>query len=619
MNSPERPEDGPSNFVREMIADDIERGKHGGRVQTRFPPEPNGYLHVGHAKAICISFSMAEEFSGRCNLRFDDTNPVAEDTEFVDAIQRDIRWLGFEWSPPEHFASDYFERMYACAVHLVEAGDAYVDSQSPDEIRERRGNFYRPGVDSPHRDRSVAENLDLLARMRAGEFDEGTQVLRAKIDMQHSNLNMRDPLLYRIIKQRHHRTGDRWCIYPMYDFAHPLGDAFEDVTHSLCTLEFQDHRPLYDWVIEHCPVDAHPEQTEFARLNLGYTVVSKRKLRQLVEDGHVRGWDDPRMPTLSALRRRGVPPEAIVHFCERVGVSKRDGTVDVTLFEHSIREHLNRSAPRYLGVLDPLKLVIENFPADEEDAFEAPLHPEDEAYGTRSLPFGRELYIERADFREEAPRKWFRMAPGKEVRLRYACLVTCTEVIKDETGKVVELRGTWDPQSRGGSSPDGRKVKGTIHWVSAKHAIDAEVRLYDRLFKVENPLEGDGEEGRSFLDHVNPDALEVRKGCKLEPAVSALEAGASLQFERLGYFCVDPDSGPGAMVFNRTITLRDSWAKLEKKMSQGGKDAASGKGKGKEKGKAKGEGKGRRNRGKGRSGEARDGAPVGPSKGDAPE
>lgn len=576
MSSPDRPEPsdtGPSNFVRELIAADIERGKHGGRVQTRFPPEPNGYLHVGHAKAICIDFGMAEEFGGACNLRFDDTNPVAEDTEFVEAIQRDIEWLGFRWQPPARFASDYFERMYDCAVHLIRAGMAYVDSQTVDEIRERRGNFHKPGVDSPYRDRGVEENLDLFARMRAGEFEEGAHVLRAKIDMQHGNLNMRDPLLYRILRETHHRTGDAWCIYPMYDYAHPLGDAFEDVTHSLCSLEFQDHRPLYDWVIDNCPVDTRPEQTEFARLNLGFTIVSKRKLRLLVEDGHVDGWDDPRMPTLSAMRRRGIPPEAIVAFCERVGVSKRDGTVDVTLFEHAIRERLNQIAPRYLGVIDPLEVVIENYPEGEHEVFTAPLHPEDEGYGTRELPFGRVLYIDRADFREDAPRKWFRLAPGKEVRLRYACLVTCKEVVKDDAGEVIQLRCTWDPESRGGTSPDGRKVKGTIHWVSAAHAVDAELRLYDRLFTAENPLEGDGEEGKSFLDHLNPDSLAVRTGCKVEPAALNLELGARLQFERQGYYCVDPDSDPVGtqgrrLVFNRTITLRDSWAKIEKKLGK---------------------------------------------------
>ncbi|EDM79865.1 glutaminyl-tRNA synthetase [Plesiocystis pacifica SIR-1] len=578
--TPERSEDGPSNFVRELIAADIEGGKHGGRVQTRFPPEPNGYLHIGHAKAICVDFGMAQEFGGQCNLRFDDTNPVAEDTEFVEAIQRDIAWLGFEWAGEPRFASDYFERMYECAQHLIREGLAYVDSQSLEAIREGRGNFYKPGVESPHRERSVEENLDLFARMRAGEFEEGAHVLRAKIDMQHANLNMRDPLLYRILKQHHHRTGDAWCIYPMYDYAHPLGDAIEDITHSLCSLEFQDHRPLYDWVVANCPVDTHPEQTEFGRLNLGYTIVSKRKLRQLVEEKHVDGWDDPRMPTLSALRRRGVPPESIVRFCERIGVSKRDGVVDVTLFEHAIRDRLNEVAPRYMGVLRPLKLVIENYPEDGEDVFHAPLHPEDESYGRRDIPFCRELYIDREDFREEAPRKWFRLAPGKEVRLRYACLVTCTEVIKDEAGEVVELRCTWDPASKGGKAPDGRKVKGTLHWVSARHAKPAQVRLYDRLFRVENPL--DVEEGKTFLDHVNPDSLAVLADARVEPALVEVEAGRTVQLERTGYFCVDRDTTEGQLVLNRTITLRDSWAKLEKKL-KGGAPMVKGQKKGKNK------------------------------------
>ena len=562
--APERSEEG-THFVRELIARDVADGKHGGRVHTRFPPEPNGYLHIGHAKAVWIDFGMAAEFAGKCNLRFDDTNPVAEDTRYVEAIKRDIRWLGFDWGEREFFASDYFERMYACAVHLIEQGKAYVDSQSPEQIRERRGNFYRPGEDSPYRARSVAENLELFARMRAGEFAAGEQVLRAKIDMQHRNLNMRDPLLYRVLGQPHHRLGDAWPIYPMYDFAHPLGDAFEGVTHSLCSLEFQDHRPLYDWVVANCPVgDSRPEQTEFARLNLGYTVLSKRQLLRLVEQGHVDGWDDPRMPTISAMRRRGVPPEAVLRFCERIGVSKRDGVVDVTLFEHAVRERLNEIAPRYMAVLRPLKLVIENYPEGEHEFFEAPLAPNDPAKGTRAVPFGRELYVERDDFREQAPRKWHRLAPGKEVRLRYACLVTCREVIKDEAGEVVELRCEWDPESRGGTSPDGRKVRGTLHWVSAAHAVSAEVRLYDRLFTAESPGEG---EGRDFVDDLNPDSLERIDEVRLEPALAELGVGDTVQFERLGYFCKDPDSQPQRPVFNRTISLRDSWAKLEKKLA----------------------------------------------------
>jgi glutaminyl-tRNA synthetase len=566
VSTPERPEDSPSNFIREMIARDVEQGKWGGRVHTRFPPEPNGYLHIGHAKAICIDFGMAAEFGGQCNLRFDDTNPIAEDVEYVEAIKRDIRWLGFDWEDREYFASDYFERMYECAVALIEQGKAYVDSQTIEEIRQNRGNFYEPGVDSPYRERSVEQNLDLFKRMRAGEFDEGAHVLRAKIDMQHKNLNMRDPLLYRILKQPHHRTGDAWCIYPIYDYAHPLEDAFEDVTHSLCSLEFQDHRPLYDWVVDNCPVgDARPEQTEFARLNLDYTVMSKRKLLQLVQERLVDGWDDPRMPTLSGLRRRGIPPEAIVGFCERIGVSKRDGIVDISLFEHAVRERLNEVAPRYMGVLRPLEVVIDNYPEDQEDVFEAPLHPEDPSYGTRTLPFSKVLYIEREDFRMDAPRKWFRLAPGKEVRLRYACLLTCNSAETDEHGEVVRLRCTWDPESRGGKSPDGRKVKGTIHWVSAKHAVAAEARLYDRLFTEANPQK-DGADFRQFL---NPDSREVVTGCMLEPALAEYASERAFQLERLGYFCFDRDSQPGALVLNRTIGLRDSWAKIEKQLGKG--------------------------------------------------
>jgi glutaminyl-tRNA synthetase len=566
VTTPEQ-SDGPSNFVRELIAADREQGKFGGRVHTRFPPEPNGYLHIGHAKAICIDFGLALEFGGQCNLRFDDTNPSTEDVEYVEAIQRDIRWLGFDWEDRLYFASDYFERMYACAVQLIRDGKAYVDSQTPAQIRDKRGNFHRPGEDSPFRTRTMEDNLDLFARMRAGEFAEGAHVLRAKIDMQHGNLNMRDPVLYRIAKQHHHRTGDAWCIYPMYDYAHPLEDAFEDITHSLCSLEFQDHRPLYDWVIDNCPVDTRPEQTEFARLNLGYTVMSKRKLLQLVNENHVDGWDDPRMSTLSGMRRRGVPPEAIVDFCERIGVSRRDSLVDVSLFEHAVRERLNQVTPRYLGVLDPLEVVIDNYPEGEEEAFDAPLHPDDASHGSRKLPFSRVLYIERDDFRMTAPRKWFRLAPGKEVRLRYACLLTCQEAITDDQGKVVRLHCTWDPASRGGTSPDGRKVKGTLHWVSAKHAIPAEVRLYDRLFTKENPLEGEGD----FLACLNPDSRTVLRGCKVEPALASMAIPgrhqlerSRLQLERLGYFCVDSDARPGELVLNRTITLMDTWAKIEK-------------------------------------------------------
>jgi glutaminyl-tRNA synthetase len=560
---PASPPSSASNFIREKIQADIAAGRWQGRVHTRFPPEPNGYLHIGHAKAICIDFGMAAEFGGKCNLRFDDTNPTGEDVEYVEAIRRDIEWLGFRWDG-EFFASDYFERMYECAVQLIRDGKAYVDSQTLEQIRESRGNFYKPGVDSPDRERPIEESLDLFARMRAGEFAEGTYVLRAKIDMQHGNLNMRDPPLYRILKKHHHRTGDAWCIYPMYDYAHPLEDAFEDITHSLCSLEFQDHRPLYDWVVDNCPVEAKPEQTEFARLNLDYTLMSKRKLLKLVNEGHVDGWDDPRMPTLSGMRRRGIPPQAIVRFCERVGVSKRDGSVDITLFEHEVREYLNEVAPRYMGVLDPIELVIENYPEGEVETFDAPLHPEDSRYGSRKVPFGRVLVIERDDFRLQAPRKWYRLAPGQEVRLRYAGLVTCKEAVRDQDGNVVQLRCTWDPQSRGGKSPDGRKVKGTIHWVSAAHAIDAEVRLYDRLFSQKEPEANDAD----FRASLNPHSRRIVRG-KLEPALADVGVGAGFQLERLGYFCLDPDSRPGAPLLNRTIDLRDSWAKIENQQTRG--------------------------------------------------
>jgi glutaminyl-tRNA synthetase len=573
VSTPERPSSptpspsspsSASNFIREKIQADVAAGRWGGRVQTRFPPEPNGYLHIGHAKAICIDFGMAAEFGGKCNLRFDDTNPTGEDIEYVEAIRRDIEWLGFHWDA-EFFASDYFERMYECAIDLIRNGKAYVDSQTLEQIREGRGNFYKPGVDSPHRERSVEENLDLFARMRAGEFEEGAHVLRAKIDMAHTNLNMRDPPIYRILKKPHHRTGDAWPIYPMYDYAHPLEDAFENITHSLCSLEFQDHRPLYDWVVDNCPVgDAKPEQTEFARLNLDYTLMSKRKLLQLVNEKHVDGWDDPRMPTLSGMRRRGIPPEAIVRFCERVGVSKRDGIVDITMFEHEVREHLNEVAARYMGVLDPLELVIENYPEGEVEFFDARLHPEDDRYGSRKLPFGRVLYIERDDFRMQAPKKWYRLAPGSEVRLRYAGLVTCKEAVTNAAGEVTQLRCVWDPESRGGKSPDGRKVKGTIHWVSATHALDAEVRLYDRLFTQSDPEANDAD----FRASLNPDSRQIVK-CKLEPALADVGVGIGFQLERLGYFCLDPDSKRDALLLNRTIGLRDSWAKIEKQLAGG--------------------------------------------------
>jgi glutaminyl-tRNA synthetase len=556
---------GPSNFVRERIAADVAAGKRGGRVVTRFPPEPNGYLHLGHAKAIWLDFGSAREFGGICNLRFDDTDPVKEDVEYVEAIKRDIQWLGYDWGDRCYFASDYFERLYDWAVTLITKGLAYVDSQTAEQIREGRGSFYKPGVDSPHRTRSIAENLDLFERMRKGEFPDGAHVLRAKIDMQHKNLNMRDPPLYRIKHAHHHRTGDAWCIYPMYDFAHGQSDAIEGITHSICTLEFEDHRPLYDLFLEVLGVPDPPEQIEFAKFLFTYQVTSKRRMKQMVDEGIVRGWDDPRMATLAGLRRRGVTPEALLATCERTGVSKRDGLIDVTLLEHEIREHLNATSPRAMAVLHPLRIVIENFPEDAVEWFDAPNNPEDPSAGTRKVPFSRVVYIERDDFREVAPKKWFRFAPGAEVRLRYACFVTCREVVKDEHGEVVELRCTWDPASRGGNSPDGRKVRGTSHWVSAAHAVPAEVRLYDRLFTEPDPM---GVEGRDWKEFVNPRSLEVVRGAMVEPALAHAQPLARFQFERVGYFCVDPDSTPEQRVFNRTIELKDSWAKIEAK--QGG-------------------------------------------------
>ena len=557
-------EDRPRNFIREIIEQDVAAGKNGGRVHTRFPPEPNGYLHIGHAKAISINFGMAEEFGGKCNLRFDDTNPEAEDVEYVESIKQDIRWLGYDWEDREYFASDYYEQLYLWAVDLIKAGKAYVDSLSAEEIREYRGNFYNEGKTSPYRDRSIEENLDLFERMRNGEFADGENVLRAKIDMAHKNLNMRDPPLYRIKRATHHRTGDDWCIYPMYDYAHPLSDAIEHITHSLCSLEFEDHRPLYDWCVENCDVPATPRQIEFARLNLSYTVMSKRRLLELVSSGMVDGWDDPRMPTLSGMRRRGYTPEAIRTFCDRIGVAKRNGVVDVTLFEHAVREHLNATSPRVMAVLRPLEVEIENFPESEVIEFCAPYFPEQPENGSRKVPLTRTVLIERDDFREDAPKKWFRFAPGREVRLRFACLVTVKDVIKNAGGEVEKLICTWDPESRGGSSPDGRKVRGTSHWVSAAHAVPAEVRLYDRMFTAENPM--DIEDGQDWKASLNPDALQVLTGCMLEPSLKGADPGHLFQFERLGYFCVDTDSTPEKPVFNRTISLRDSWAKLEKKL-----------------------------------------------------
>ena len=548
------------NFVHDLVREDLKAGKNGGQVVTRFPPEPNGYLHIGHAKSICLNFTAAElAETGRCHLRFDDTNPEAEDTEYVEAIREDVRWLGFDWGSHEFFASDYFEQLYGCAVDLIERGLAYVDSQSLEEIRKGRGDFYTPGVHSPFRDRTVEENLDLLSRMRAGEFDEGAHVLRAKIDMASKDVNLRDPLMYRIRKVSHHRTGDDWCIYPMYDYAHPMSDAFEGITHSVCTLEFAHHNPLYQWFVSHFDFDPVPHQYEFARLNLTYTVMSKRLLKRLVDEGQVSGWDDPRMPTIAGMRRRGYTPAAIRRFAERIGVSRRDSVVDVGLLEHALREDLNATSPRTMAVLRPLKLVIENFPEEKELMLDAPFSPDDPSFGSRSLHLTREVFIERDDFMEEPVKKWFRLAPGREVRLRYAALVTCTDVIKDPTGQIVELRCTWDPESRGGNAPDGRRVRGTLHWVSAKHAVDAEVRLYDRLFTEENPLDealpGD------FTARINPGSLEVIENAKLEPNLATRSHGERVQFERLGYFVVDPDSTGELPVYNRTIQLKDSWAK----------------------------------------------------------
>jgi glutaminyl-tRNA synthetase len=546
------------DFIREIVFADEQSGKHGGRVATRFPPEPNGYLHIGHAKSICLNFGIAQDFSGTCNLRFDDTNPATEDVEYVEAIERDIRWLGFSWDDRLYYASDYFERLYECAERLILDGRAYVDDQSADDIRASRGTLTEPGRDSPYRTRSVDENLDLFRRMRAGEFADGARVLRAAIDMASPNLNLRDPVLYRIRRARHHRTGDAWCIYPMYDYAHPISDAFERITHSICTLEFEAHRPLYDWLIQHLPLPGTPQQIEFARLNVTYTVMSKRKLLQLVAERRVNGWDDPRMPTISGLRRRGYTPEAIRAFCEAVGVAKRESLIDVGLLEFFVREDLNERAPRVMAVLRPLRVVIENHPDAQVEDMDVVNNPERPEAGTRKVPFSKVLYIERDDFREDPPKQFFRLAPGREVRLRNAYFFTCTDVIKDASGQIVELRGRYDPATKGGDAPDGRKVKATLHWVSARHAIDAEVRLYDRLFSVETPGTGDAD----FLAQINPASLEVLSGCKVEPSLAEAGPGDRFQFERLGYFCVDPDHRPDAPVFNRTVTLKDTWARI---------------------------------------------------------
>ena len=552
----------PVDFIRSIVAEDLATGKHGGRVATRFPPEPNGYLHIGHAKSICLNFGVAEETGGTCNLRFDDTNPAKEDVEYVDAIQEDVAWLGFKWDALR-FASDYFERLYEFAVELIKQGKAYVDSLTADEIRAHRGTLTEPGTNSPYRDRSVEENLDLFARMRARGFPDGAHVLRAKIDMASPNFNMRDPTLYRIRHAAHHRTGDDWCIYPMYDFAHPLSDAIEGITHSLCTLEFEDHRPLYDWLVAALFERDRPQQIEFARLNLNYTVMSKRKLLQLVQQNHVSGWDDPRMPTITGLRRRGHTPESIRDFCSRIGVARKANVIDVAQLEHSVREDLNRRAPRVMAVLRPLKVVITNYPEGQVEEVDVINNPEDPAAGTRKVAFSRELYIEREDFMQEPPKKFFRLSPGREVRLRAAYFITCTDVVKDDRGAIVELRCTYDPSTRGGDSPDGRKVKATLHWVSAAHAIGVDVRLYDRLFATEDPERVP--EGKTFLDTLNPHSLEVLRDCRAEPGLGRATPGERFQFERLGYFCVDPDSRPGALVFNRTVSLRDTWARISAK------------------------------------------------------
>jgi len=554
----------PSDFIRDIIRQDLETGKWGGRVQTRFPPEPNGYLHIGHAKSICLNFGAAEEFGGQCNLRFDDTNPLKESVEFVQAIKRDIRWLGFDWEAREYYASDYFHQLYEYALQLVRLGKAYICDLSQEEMREQRGTLTEPGTESPYRNRSVEENLDLFERMRAGEFEEGSRTLRAKIDMASPNLLMRDPVMYRILHAEHHRTGDEWCIYPMYDFTHCLSDSIERITHSLCTLEFENNRELYDWYLDALGA-YHPQQIEFARLNLTYTVMSKRILRQLVEQGDVAGWDDPRMPTLSGLRRRGYPPQAIRAFCDEVGVAKTNSVIEVDLLEHHIRQYLNATAPRVMAVLRPLRLVNDDYPKGQVEELEAENNPEDPGAGSRMVPFSRVLYVERDDFMEDPPKKWFRLAPGREVRLKHAYYVTCQQVVKDEeSGEVLELRCTHDPASRGGWAPDGRRVKGTLHWVSAEHALPAEVRLYDRLFSMPDPL---GQED-DLSNYVNPESLETRTGCRVERSLADAAPGSRYQFLRDGYFCVDPDSRPGALVFNRTVSLRDTWAKIREK--QGG-------------------------------------------------
>ena len=548
------------DFIRAIVEDDLRTGKYGGRIVTRFPPEPNGYLHIGHAKSICLNFGIARQYGGVCHLRYDDTNPAKEDVEYIDSIKEDVRWLDFDWGEHEYYASDYFEQLYEYALQLVQEGKAYVDDLSADEIREYRGTLTKPGRESPFRNRSVAENMDLFKRMHAGDFEDGSRVLRAKIDMASPNLNLRDPTMYRIKRVSHHRTGEKWCIYPMYDFTHCLSDSIERITHSICTLEFENNRPLYDWFLDGLKVEYHPQQIEFARLNLTYMVMSKRKLLKLVEEGRVKGWDDPRMPTISGLRRRGYTPEAIRNFCDAIGVAKRDSIVDIALLEHYLREDLNRRALRRMAVLRPVKLVIDNYPEDRVEELEAENNPEDPAAGSRSIPFSRELYIEGDDFREEPPSKWFRLAPGREVRLKHAYYVICTDVNKDEaTGEILELHCSYDPDTRGGWSSDGRKVRGTLHWVSASHALDAEVRQYDHLFTRENP-----DEAEDFLESINTESLQVLEGARVEPSLRDAVPGDRFQFLRQGYFCVDYDSSTERLIFNRTATLRDTWAKIEK-------------------------------------------------------
>jgi glutaminyl-tRNA synthetase len=553
------PEAEPLDFIREIVAADLKAGRHR-TVVTRFPPEPNGYLHIGHAKSICLNFGIAKEFGGRCHLRFDDTNPLKEEQEYIDAIQEDVRWLGFDWGEHLYHASDYFETLYEWALHLIRAGKAYVDDLSADEIREHRGTLTEPGRDSPFRHRAIEENLDLFQRMRKGEFADGSRVLRAKIDMASGNINLRDPVLYRILHASHPRSGDAWCIYPTYDYAHGQSDAIEGITHSICTLEFEDHRPLYDWFVENLPVPSRPRQYEFARLNLSYTALSKRFLLRLVNEGRVRGWDDPRMPTISGIRRRGFPPAAMREFAGMIGVAKRESTVDYAMLEHCVRDELNRTAERRMAVLRPLKVVLTNYPEGQVEEFEAVNNPEDPSAGTRQVPFSRELFVEMDDFMEDPPKKFYRLSPGREVRLRYAYLVTCQEVVKDERGEIVELRCTYDPATRGGSAPDGRSPKATLHWVSAPHAVAGEVRLYGHLFTRPDP----GAEGDLLAD-LDPQSEQALGGCRLEPSLAGLPAGTRVQFERLGYFCVDPDSRPDRPVFNRTVTLRDSWAKIQAK------------------------------------------------------